>query len=398
MSKFSIYNQGVEYLRRNGIKVDFFDEDLAKEIRVWNKDFIDFMQNTEREKETSTEQHGKLGGPSREEERSVPEASVEDFSYEAIQDFLKYQHLSYAVPSQELWAYFRKAKYLVRREDRDVPTLAGVVLFAEKPEIFLPEHTITAECFSGTPEDGISLDKIVGDGRENITGPLFDTVEACMNFYKKHVAKVPRIKGFQRTEDYEYPEVVIREAIVNALVHRDYTVGAHISFRMFRDRIIIKSPGHLLSPNTIERVRRFDVTSVRRNQRIAAAAQGMKLMEREGYGIPNMPSQLEKYGLRPPNFDYDGGYFVVTFYGRKKLPPVEELNERQKMAIEYINDSGKITTKEYTKLVGVSLITAKRDLLDLKNKKIIKFVGSPKTGYYCFSDTVNDTVNDKAIK
>ena len=71
-----------------------------------------------------------------------------------------------------------------------------------------------------------------------------------------------------------------------------------------------------------------------------------------------------------------------------------DANERQKKAIEYISKYGKITTKEYVHLVNTSTITAKRDLLDLKSKNIIKFKGSAKTGYYVLNGNVNDTVND----
>ena len=386
-----ICGRGVAYLRRHDVQVDFFDEDLAEEIRIRNKDFIDFMQNSKHKKEASMTKPEKLEGPSHEEERSVPEADEKDFSHEAIQKYLKYKHLSYVIPSQELWTLFRKAKYLVKRQNRDVPTLAGVVLFGKNPEIFLPEHTITAECFSGIPQDGISLNKIVGDGRLNITGPLFYMVEAAMRFYKKRAAKVPRLKDIQRVEkDFEYPVEVIREGIVNALVHRDYTVGAHISFRMFRDRIIIKSPGHLLLPNTMERIMSFDVTPVRRNPRIADAAFNMELMEREGYGIPGMPPRLRDYGLRPPDFSYDGGYFVVTFYGREKSSPMyrippehrSQLKPRQLEILNLIWERGRITSEEITKKFDITRETANQDFQKLLKLGLIERKGTGRATYY----------------
>ena len=70
------------------------------------------------------------------------------------------------------------------------------------------------------------------------------------------------------------------------------------------------------------------------------------------------------------------------------------LNERQKKCLEYIKEKGKIITKEYVKLANISLRTAKRDLLELKNRKIIKFIGPPKIGYYKINGTVNGTVNN----
>jgi len=386
-----ICGHGIAYLRRHGVKVDFFDEDLTEEIRSRNKEFIDFMRNSEQESENPVKTPEKLEGPSREEERSVPEASLEDFSHEAIRKYLKYKNLSHDVPSRKLWSFFIKAKYVVKRQNRNVPTLAGVVLFGKNPGTFLPEHRITAEYFIGTPGDGISLETIGKDGRLDITGPLFHMVEATMNFYKKHVAKVPRVKGFERIDqDFEYPERVVREGLVNALVHRDYTVGGHISFRMFRDRIIVKSPGHLLLPNTLERIRSFDVTSVRRNPRIGDGAFSMKLMDREGYGIPRMPGLLRDYGLRPPDFDYDGGYFIVTFYGREKSAPSyrirpelrPQLTPRQLEILNLIWKDGRITSQETTKKFDITRETANQEFRKLLKLGLIERKGTGRATYY----------------
>ena len=384
----------VKYLRRHGVNVDFFDKDLADEIRIVNKDFINYMENSKQNREGLMTKSGKMETPSLEEERPVSQSSIDDFSHEAIQRYLEKKNLSYKISSSELWAFFRKAKYIVRRGNKNVPTLAGIVLFGKNPDIFLPEHTITAECFIGTPEDGISLGKIVGDGREKITGALSNMVEVSINFYKKHVAKVPRIEGFQRVnKDFEYPEKVIREAIVNALVHRDYTLGAHVSFRIFRDQIIINSPGHLLRPNTLERIRSFNVTPVRRNQRIANASFDLNLMEREGYGIPNMPSQLKNYGLRPPDFDYDGGYFIVTFYGREKSSTIyripqeilSQLTVRQKEILNLIWERERVVSRDIIKNFNITRETANQDFKKLMSLNLIERKGTGRATYYVFS-------------
>lgn len=383
-----ICGRGVDLLRKHGVEVDYFDEDLSEEIKNLNKEFSDFMNEQKKDTEMPPQ---KIEASSLEELRSVPEADLKDLSYDAIRKYLKRQKLKYVVPSSKLWDYFLKTKFLANRQNRKVPTLAGIVLFAKNPEVFLPEHRITAEQFAGTPEDGVSIERVGKDGRLDIKGPLLQMVEMAERFYKDKVGRVPQLRNFKRVErDYEYPIKVIREAIVNALVHRDYTVGAHVSFRIFGDRIIVKSPGHLLSPNTIERIRSFDVTPARRNQRIADAAFNMNLMEREGYGIPMMPSRLKEYGLRPPDFEYDGGYFSVIFYGREKSSPTfriqpeitEQLTSRQIEILNLVWERKKVTSEEIRNKFKITRETANQDFIKLLDLGLLARKGAAKATYY----------------
>jgi len=383
-----IYGRGVDLLQKHNVKVDYFDEDLKEEIKNINKEFSDFMNEQKKEKKMHPQ---KIEAPSLEELRSVPEADLKDLSYDAIRKYLKLLKLKYSVPSSKLWDYFLKTKFVVNRQNRKVPTLAGIVLFAKNPEVFLPEHRITAEHFTGTPEDGVSLERISQDGRLDIKGPLLQMVEMAERFYKDKVGRVPRLRNFKRVErDYEYPIEVIREAIINALIHRDYAVGAHVSFRIFRDRIIVKSPGHLLFPNTIERIRSFDVTPARRNQRLADAAFNMKRMEREGYGIPMMPIRLREYGLRPPDFKYDGGYFSVIFYGREKSSPAfgiqpeirEQLTSRQIDIINLAFEQKKVTSQEIRNKFKITRETANQDFTKLLGLGLLVRKGTGRATYY----------------
>ncbi|PIV56766.1 hypothetical protein COY52_08700 [Candidatus Desantisbacteria bacterium CG_4_10_14_0_8_um_filter_48_22] len=382
---------GKSYLENYGIKVNFFDKDLVEEIRIWNKDFIDFMQNNKQKLEGSMSKLEDIELPSQEEQKPYSDATIKDFSNETIKKYMKYRSdISYTVPSKELWTFFRKNRYLVKGDKGDVPTLAGIVLFGKDPSIFIPEHRILAECFGGTPENGASTDKTIGNGKKNITGPLFEMTKTAEDFYKTHIRKVPLIKGFQRVdEELEYPKEVIREAIVNALVHRDYRLGGHISFQIFRDRIVIKNPGSILRPNTIERMNSFDVTPARRNPIIAEAAEKMMLMEKKGRGIPDMSDQLQKYGLRPPNFAYDG-YLIVTLYGREKTPPEyriqkefrSSLTDRQLKILNFIWEQGRVNSEETTKKFDITRETANQDFRKLLKLGLIEKKGTGRATYY----------------
>lgn len=394
-----IYGRGVDLLQKHGVNVDYFDEDLAEEIKNLNKEFSDFMNDQKKESKMPPQ---KIEAPSLEELRSVPEADLKDLSYDAIRKYLKLYKLKYSVPSSKLWDYFLKAKFVVNRQNRKVPTLAGIVLFAKNPEVFLPENRITAEHFTGTPEDGVSIERIGKDGRLDIKGPFLQMVEMAERFYKDKVGRVPQLRNFKRIgRDYEYPIKVIREAIVNALVHRDYTVGAHVSFRIFTDRIIVKSPGHLLSPNTIQRIRSFDVTPARRNQRLADAAFNMNLMEREGYGIPMMPIRLKEYGLRPPDFEYDGGYLSVIFYGREKSSPAfriqpgirEQLTSRQIEIISLAWERKKVTSKEIRDKFKITRETANQDFTKLLELGLLARKGTGRATYYVLGRLLSNGIS-----
>ena len=125
-------------------------------------------------------------------------------------------------------------------------------------------------------------------------------------------------------------------------------------------------------------------------------------VEKLGTGIKRIRDAMHDAKLPAPAFDFNEYSFYVNLEdGQKEDGGLndtlsstlnEGLNERQKKAVEFIAKRGKITTKEYISLTETSLITAKRDLVELKRKRIIKFVGAAKTGYYILNDTVNDTV------
>ena len=132
------------------------------------------------------------------------------------------------------------------------------------------------------------------------------------------------------------------------------------------------------------------MTPVRRNIRIADAAFVMDLMEREGYGIPNMPSLLKDYGLRPPDFKYDGGYFVVTFYGREKSSPIyripqgvlSQLTTRQTEILNLIWEHRRVVSGDIIKKLGITRETANQDFRKLLSLKLIERKGTGRATYY----------------
>ncbi len=384
-----IKGRGADYLRHRGIQTDFFDEDLAAEIIIHNRVFIEFMEANGREGEAPVAQVDRVESPCFEDHRPISNAGIDDFSKDAIRQYLKASGQSIRVPSRELWELFKKATFVRKQGNHFVPTLSGMVLFGKTPDVFLPEHRIRAYLFPGSPDDGISLERIVKS--EDITGPLLDMVNSAVNFYENHVTRVPAVPAVRRVEgEIEYPVRVIREAVVNALVHRDYQIGGHVSFRMFRDQVSVISPGKLPSPNTLERVRSFDVTVVRRNRLIAAGADSLGLMEKEGFGIRNMPSHLRQYGLRPPDFDYDGAYFSVTFYGREKSSPIyrispeqrSRLNQRQLDILNLIWQRGRITSKVCQEEQKITRETANQDFRRLISLGLVLRMGTGKGTYY----------------
>lgn len=367
--KPEIHGHGITYLLEHKVDVDFFDRDLAEQIRAENRDFIDhYMDLTD---EVTGELREEFEGPSEKEQAPVLSATMKDFSWDAIQMYLDVRGKSFDRPSPEFRSYFHRNGFLTTHPKTGlyVPTVAGILLFGESPEDFLVQSKIKLEAHSGG--------KLI---LEDVAGPLLWLPERIEEFFRKNMRSYSEIKGFKRETVPEYPIEALREASINAIVHRDYTAGYRVIIQMTHEIIVVKSPGLPLRPLTLDRIRKYDAPPYSRNPRIAETFNVMNLMEERGRGFKNMRDILLNHGLRPPRFDYEGGYFVVTFFGQEIAPGairitselLVKLNNRQKELIDLVRNRARITSAECAESFKVSRDTAKRDLNKLMELGILE--------------------------
>lgn len=210
---------------------------------------------------------------------------------------------------------------------------------------------------------------------------LFDEVELFFNENTKHGLVV---EGFRSVEIPEYPYQVIREAIVNAIAHRDYDFdNSFITFYIYTDRIEIISPGRLPYPLTIDKLGKTK-NPIHRNPKITDILSKTKYMEHIETGITMMRETMNKHGLPEPEFSDENNFFKVVLYGpnNKLITPnknqnydnndnFKKLNPRQKDFLENYNRNKSITYNQYMNLFKVSKTTARRDLNSLTENNFV---------------------------
>ncbi|NWF68237.1 MAG: putative DNA binding domain-containing protein [Chloroflexi bacterium] len=263
-------------------------------------------------------------------------------------------------------------------------TVSGVLLFTEYPQHWLPQSSVVFAKFVGTTPRGEN--GLAGySRREEITGPTPRLIEAAWNLIWSEMAISAVVKGLEREEKMEYPPFAVREAIVNAVSHRDYRLkGRRIEIRMYSDRLEVISPGGLPGFITVENIVDEHFS---RNPRLVNGLFQWGYIEELGLGIDRMMEVMAQAGHKPPDFDARPYSFAVTLFNarQQQQPPewVRNTNHRQARALQYIRDNGLITNREYRALCpGVSAETLRLDLNDLVERNILLKVGSKKGTYY----------------
>ncbi len=264
-----------------------------------------------------------------------------------------------------------------------LPTYAGILLFGRQPQSFLRNAQITLIRYPGTA----MADEFV---RGDATGPLPEQIRRAETFVTANMRRGMRIGGMARQEVTEYPLPVVREAIVNAVAHRDYAVrGDDVRVLMFSDRMEIYSPGRLPGHVTLDNLltERFS-----RNEAIVQALSDMGFVERLGYGIDRMVAAMSEAGLPPPSFEETVAGFRVTLRGRgddlvspEPAPrwPNRRLDPRQERALAHLAEHGAITNREFRELIpDISDETVRRLLADLVDQGLIIKIGERKATYY----------------
>lgn len=198
----------------------------------------------------------------------------------------------------------------------DIPTLAGLMLMGEYPQEFFPQLSVTAMVVQGKEigELGNDGERFVDNKR--IEGSIPQMLEGTLAFVRRNM-KVKTIitEEGTRADKPEYPIKAVREIILNALIHRDYSVHTdHSPVRlvMYEDRLELENPGGLYGRITVDDLGKISADT--RNPYMAGALEIMIDTENRFSGIPTVVAELKKAGLPAPVFINKGGIFKVVFY------------------------------------------------------------------------------------
>lgn len=315
------------------------------------------------------------------ESHTPPDATLDDLDPARIES---YRQLLAWPPATDVRELLLDRGCVARTPEGLRPTLAGLLLFGRHPQRWVRSAQITGVRYAGP---AMSDDFI----RVDIQGVLPDQIRQAEAFVSTNMRRGVRIRGLEREEAPEYPISVVREAIVNAVAHRDYSIrGDNIRVFMFSDRLEVYSPGRLPGHITLENIvdERYS-----RNEAIVQVLADMGFIERLGYGIDRMIRVCKEEGLPPPAFEETSAGFKVTIYSRAETlvgagPPPDlyahlQLNPRQEKALAFLQKHRRITNRDYQALCPeASPETLRRDLADMVNKGLLLKIGQKRATFY----------------
>ncbi len=313
----------------------------------------------------------------------VPGTSFEDLDGDVIEEYLEKRQRrsprSAPLPTPKL------LRQIGALTPDGTPTVSGLLLFGREPQLYLPHSRAIFVKFDHVQPRG--PEGTLGHGRrEEIVGPLARIIERAWRVTWEEMDKAAVVKGLEREEALEYPEQAVREALVNAVAHRDYRLtGRSIEIRMYTDRLEILSPGGLPAHITLDNIVDEHYS---RNPRIVNGLFQWGYIEELGLGVDRMIEEMVQAGHPPPEFDATPDRFVVRLYNRRDPARVvprweQNMNERQIKAMEYVQRHGAITNREYRTLCPhVSPETLRLDLADLVQKGLLIKVGSKRGTRY----------------
>lgn len=227
---------------------------------------------------------------------------------------------------------------------------------------------------------------------KKVEGSIPEMIDEVETLILRNMKQKTIIQGLSRLDIWEYPEDGIREAVRNAVIHRDYSElmqPNYIQVRMFPDRIEIESPGTLYGDVTLNNL----LTSTKaRNSVIITLLEDLKIVENRGSGIDTMIHTMKTAHLEPPQFKETRNSFIVTFKNHNFIDDEAiawlnsisdvPMNDRQAAALVYTKNNGRITNREYQELNSIDSVTATREIKYLLQNELIIQNGTRGGAFY----------------
>jgi ATP-dependent DNA helicase RecG len=324
-------------------------------------------------------------GQPRDDEEVVKEATLND-----LDDGLLTRYLEHIRGSRPAAGYLDGPRdealtrlHVCTRDGETLrPTLAGLLMFGKYPQEFFPQLRLTFVQFYGTTEDEPAPGGARFLDNRSFEGPIVTLVPASEQYVMAAMRKSSLIEGPLRRDIPEYPQVALREAIANAVAHRDYSSyvrGTPIDVKMFADRLEVRSPGGLFGNVTLDNIEEEHST---RNSRLMRMMEDLHIVENRGSGIKAMVGALRQANLEPPAFDDRRASFLVKFRNHTLMSPEAirwlnqfaslALNDRQRVALVYLRQHERITNADYLRLNRVEAAIAGQELRGLVDADLVE--------------------------
>lgn len=305
-------------------------------------------------------------------QKAIKNANINSLSKDALDLYISKSKKKYAYDSGDLKNDLINKDLLVvdEKTGQILPTGDCLLLFGDNPRDKFPQASVKAKVDYGGGQnpDAASFD-----------GALVLIPEMVKEWVKKVIPESMDRSDFTREKILHFPTDVIREAIINAIIHRDYdNRGAKVELEITPEKIEVRSPGKPISPNTLKDLQNFTAISQTRNPELAYIFNLMRFMEETGVGMDTYRTMREKYDLPLPIITYIKPNLIVTFprtiagvkesYSNKDIG---RLTDPQIKGFEWIKAKGEISSREYSTYFNIGYKTAQRHLAKMKELGLI---------------------------
>ena len=303
----------------------------------------------------------------------VTSAGIDDIADKKVEWYLTRRETTRNVAKPQDMSLTALLRNIDGLSDEETPTHAGILFFGKYPQRFFQNAQLRVVRFKGTSVTHPVIDRL------DCSGALWEMVNAAEEFIRKNIRllSLRTSKSFQRDDKFEYPLAALREAIINALIHRNYQKHSDVRVFIFDNRVEIINPGTFPEGVSPDAPIHEPVNPI-----LSQFMYDVGFIERYGSGIRMMKRLSEEWGNKAPRYElhpletkiiFDSPIQESTFIEIDDIS--EQLNERQKNALFHIQRHGQIATKEYVEINHVSRRVAYEELRDMTDKGLLSMIG-----------------------
>jgi ATP-dependent DNA helicase RecG len=369
--------KGIAYLEKHGVKIHMFPKELQDQIREANSKFL--KQALLRGGDDEQDESVKL---SRFEDLEVG-ADLADFDVDALNHYRNKLKLSEPSDSEAFHRRLKRQGLLIRKGKKWVPSGFGLMLFGSNPRDSFQQAGLLATVRYPNGHEEI----------RNFDEPYVLIPKLVKEWLGKVLPHSLDRNRMEREEGLDVPFKMIREAVINALVHRDYDIeGAKCQLIVDADVIEVKSPGDPLSPVTLEQIKAFNAPMLSRNPKLHYVFAQIEVAEERGLGLASLKKEAAELGLPTPLYSFEAPYLTLKIFRSAKgleqstkgmKSALTQLKKNQRTGWDWLVSVDGAGAPDYAEALDISRSTALNHLNRFVELGLAEKLGrGPSTRYH----------------